>query len=38
MTINALRGRSNTGDTRPETPAIGEDDANQIIEYLATHY
>jgi hypothetical protein len=30
MTINALRGRSNTGDTRPETPAIGEDDANIV--------
>jgi len=30
MTINALRGRSRTGDTRPETPAIGEDDANIV--------
>jgi hypothetical protein len=30
MTINALRGRSNPGDTRPETPAIGEDDANIV--------
>ena len=30
MAINALRGRSNTGDTRPETPVIGEDDANIV--------
>jgi len=30
MAINALRGRSDTGDTRPGTPAIGEDDANIV--------